>query len=244
MKFCEECGAQLDDDVMFCEECGAVLESNENSVVEETSINQIKKEDKKKRVPIMILIAVISLVIMVIGIMLLRGINGKEDRRFNADRKSKESTEENLAASDENEENAVDAESWEKLFGDSPYGIYMTGHSYGDIDFYFYITKKDGVYLLEVEYWYSDGDYNYMSTELYEDYILYGEEYVATCSDDPSWYNDITFGIDADGYCSFEWWSGYRVMDVVVDTGIPAVNSDIFLFDTYEAYLDYLGNVG
>lgn len=38
--------------------------------------------------------------------------------------------------------------------------------------------------------------------------------------------------------------SGYRVMEIVVDTGIPAVNSETLLFDSYEEYLDYFSNVG
>ena len=33
MKFCEECGAQLEDDVMFCDECGAKIEVLEENVV-------------------------------------------------------------------------------------------------------------------------------------------------------------------------------------------------------------------
>lgn len=48
-----------------------------------------------------------------------------------------------------------------------------------------------------------------MSMELFEDYILYGQEYTGTYVEVPDMYNDITFGIDEDGYCSFKWLSGY-----------------------------------
>ena len=33
MKFCEECGARLEDDAKFCEECGAVVEGYSEEIV-------------------------------------------------------------------------------------------------------------------------------------------------------------------------------------------------------------------
>ena len=39
MKFCEECGAALEDNAMFCEECG-------NAVTDEVQTNKVLTEDK------------------------------------------------------------------------------------------------------------------------------------------------------------------------------------------------------
>lgn len=68
MKFCEECGAQLEDDAVFCEECGAQVDDTPlpTPVVPE-------KKQKKSKLPIIIgaiggavLIAVIVIVVVVV----------------------------------------------------------------------------------------------------------------------------------------------------------------------------------
>lgn len=40
MKFCEECGAELEDDAVFCEECGAAVESSKAEETVEQSVEQ------------------------------------------------------------------------------------------------------------------------------------------------------------------------------------------------------------
>lgn len=54
MKFCEECGAELEDDAVFCEECGASIESSqadetiEQSVEQSVKVSSTKKMEKKE----------------------------------------------------------------------------------------------------------------------------------------------------------------------------------------------------
>ncbi len=46
MKFCEECGAQLENDAAFCEECGASVEVTEDAVLETNVIAENSKENE------------------------------------------------------------------------------------------------------------------------------------------------------------------------------------------------------
>lgn len=79
MKFCEECGAQLEDDVMFCEECGAQVEISEErlGVVSEPQAipNVASKQNiitRKFYIISMLIGAVLVTVIVVLVIMLLK----------------------------------------------------------------------------------------------------------------------------------------------------------------------------
>ncbi len=45
MKFCEECGTQLDDDAVFCEECGAAVETEEPQNQYSTQEDNIQTEN-------------------------------------------------------------------------------------------------------------------------------------------------------------------------------------------------------
>lgn len=79
MKFCEECGAQLEDDVMFCDECGAqIAEVAENvEAPNEPQPEPVVKPIKTKSVPKIYIVGgavgiVLVAVIVVLVVMLLK----------------------------------------------------------------------------------------------------------------------------------------------------------------------------
>ena len=45
MKFCEECGAKLEDDAKFCEECGAAVEDFTEGTKVEDSMSEEGQKD-------------------------------------------------------------------------------------------------------------------------------------------------------------------------------------------------------
>ncbi len=67
MKFCEECGAQLEDSAVFCEECGAQIVQETSPIEDSTVQNQEKKSSPNKKNPLGILGLI--LVIIIIGIL-------------------------------------------------------------------------------------------------------------------------------------------------------------------------------
>lgn len=84
MKFCEECGAQLDDDVKFCEECGTPVSSveEEENIIHETPVIQEENEPKKelgvkkfdvKKLVTPVIVAVVLLLGVGIGIVISGG---------------------------------------------------------------------------------------------------------------------------------------------------------------------------
>ena len=51
MKYCKQCGAQLDDDEIFCTACGAKYEENESiSNADEVKNKKLEKPNKSKNV--------------------------------------------------------------------------------------------------------------------------------------------------------------------------------------------------
>ena len=109
MKFCEECGAQLEDDAIFCEECGTPVEEIESiqtsevvpeiaTEVEEVvpeavtevdgseNLSQIEKESKKRNdkkflIIIITVVAVLFLVGIVVVFASVAGKNSKIDSK-------------------------------------------------------------------------------------------------------------------------------------------------------------------
>ena len=89
MKFCEECGAKLEDDAIFCEECGATVGDVESIqvVAEPVPIANsipgnapIKKKKKVSKVPIIVgSIVVVLILAVVIGVVCFLGRN--EDKK-------------------------------------------------------------------------------------------------------------------------------------------------------------------
>lgn len=98
MKFCEECGAQLEDDAIFCEECGATVESvesvqpevaapvtmqnvPENVLLEESENEQEKELNKKSKKLFTIVIAAVVIVLIGITVAVISIIkrNNKDD---------------------------------------------------------------------------------------------------------------------------------------------------------------------
>lgn len=67
MKFCEECGAQLEDSAVFCEECGAQIVQEASQIEDSTVQNQEKNSSPNKKNPMAILGVI--LVIVIIGIL-------------------------------------------------------------------------------------------------------------------------------------------------------------------------------
>ena len=85
MKFCEECGVQLEDDAIFCEECGATVGDSESipvvtnpepttkSIQESASVKKTKKISK---LPIIVgSIVVVCILAVVIGAVCILGRN-------------------------------------------------------------------------------------------------------------------------------------------------------------------------
>lgn len=129
MKFCEECGAQLDDDMRFCDECGtpvsdyeevpqAVEKNNvqtEDAVQSEATVKQqetvedtvgeVGGKTKRKLVFLTVIFGVLLLAVIIIGIVLLgKGRKGNDSEQESV-------KQENVTSEvDEPDESKTDAE--------------------------------------------------------------------------------------------------------------------------------------
>lgn len=89
MKFCEECGAQLDDEAVFCEECGTRVELVQDKL---TSVSEKPIKTKNSKKPFVIIALVLMCVAAGVGFMIWTGKIGNSKPK---------SSETNLASSDE-----------------------------------------------------------------------------------------------------------------------------------------------
>jgi hypothetical protein len=84
MKFCEECGAQLDDDVLFCDECGARVENLEESdivaqIPHQEAKPQVTTVNKKPLNKFVITVSAIGAVLVAVIIVLVVLLLKKDD---------------------------------------------------------------------------------------------------------------------------------------------------------------------
>lgn len=84
MKFCEECGAQMEDDALFCDNCGAqsaAAPSEETAAVNKepkTGAGDRKTAETKKQPVAVVVLGVIVAVLLIVIIILAAG--GRKDR--------------------------------------------------------------------------------------------------------------------------------------------------------------------
>lgn len=71
MKYCENCGAKLEDDDLFCGECGAKVEKK----TMEQPTQSLNKPNRKRNKLVPILCTIIGILVVVIVIILLYGTN-------------------------------------------------------------------------------------------------------------------------------------------------------------------------
>ncbi len=71
MKYCENCGAKLEDDALFCGECGAKVEKK----TMEQPTQSLNKPNRKRNKLVPILCTIIGILVVVIVIILLYGTN-------------------------------------------------------------------------------------------------------------------------------------------------------------------------
>lgn len=78
MRYCEECGAQLEDDALYCENCGARCQEEEKAAPEPVTEQKEKKNTPAALAVILIVAAVAFAVIVVVS---MRGRDGKGSAR-------------------------------------------------------------------------------------------------------------------------------------------------------------------
>lgn len=112
MKYCEECGAQLEDNAKFCDECGAVIVSEPENILNDTNhkINNnsvVKKNtDKNTKKVIGIFVSVILIIgITVVGIYFVT----KGNKKDNVENKKNSEVLENTSSSELKESNSEDS---------------------------------------------------------------------------------------------------------------------------------------
>lgn len=85
MKFCEECGAQMEDDALFCDNCGAQNaasppeEAAENIKASETGETEIKTAESKKQPAAVVILGITVVVLLVVIVILVAGSRKKEE---------------------------------------------------------------------------------------------------------------------------------------------------------------------
>ena len=77
MKFCEECGAKLDDAALFCDECGAKIE--ETVIVKDGN----KKSTKKTNFYVIIIAVLLLIIVAMIIVFVVRGKSNNADKATN-----------------------------------------------------------------------------------------------------------------------------------------------------------------
>lgn len=78
MRYCEECGAQLEDDALFCENCGARCQEEEKAAPEPVTE---QKEKKNTSAAMAVILIVAAAAFAVIFVVLMRGRDGKNSAR-------------------------------------------------------------------------------------------------------------------------------------------------------------------
>ena len=110
MKWCRECGAQMEDDQKYCSECGAGQVETEAEIDRENIVNRPSGERKKRNIPPVLIILLIGMVIITGVIFLLEyksngsgGRGSKESVISAVSTEEKETSTQSQKADDKNE---------------------------------------------------------------------------------------------------------------------------------------------
>ena len=101
MKYCENCGAELEDSAVFCEECGAKVETvpqekavdseqskeaekQDNAVIDDAVIDTSDKPVEKRKPMIPILCGVIGVLIIAVIVIIIVTVTSRKSNNNNA----------------------------------------------------------------------------------------------------------------------------------------------------------------
>lgn len=158
MKYCENCGAELEDSAMFCEECGAkvenvpqekavdseqsnAVEKQDNVVIDDTVIDTPGKPVGKRKLMIPILCGTIVVLVIVVIVIII--VMSRKSNNDNKNKNSETVTTIATEAADEtikSTEATIQADNWKKQYIE--YLKNVDSKNYGGCE-YIYMNNDD-----------------------------------------------------------------------------------------------------
>jgi len=89
MKFCDECGATLEDDVWFCDECGANIEKpsetkkDDDKIADKKIIDTTSSRDKKRNYKNIILVIASMIIVSISSVFVTFAITNRDNKDDN-----------------------------------------------------------------------------------------------------------------------------------------------------------------